>query len=161
MNLEEAIQQKKFAHEWQKATINVIYTSNWLEERIKKTLKKFGITLQQYNVLRILKGQYPHPISTSNIRKRMLDKMSDASRIVDRLHKKGFLVRQTCPSDKRLVDIVIHQNGLDLLAQIDKEREQVDFILNNLTEEEAFTLNILLDKARKCRERYENCKEIG
>lgn len=149
MKLEEAIQQKKFVHEWQKATINIIYTSNWLAGKIKKNLKKHKLTVQQYNVLRILRGQNPNPITTSVIRERMLDKMSDASRIVDRLAKKDLLVRTTCPTDKRLVDILISQKGLDLLSIIDLEKEQMEFLLNNLTQEEAETLNMLLDKARK------------
>jgi DNA-binding MarR family transcriptional regulator len=149
MKLEEAIQQKRFVHEWQKATINIIYTSNWLEGKIKKNLKKHQLTVQQYNVLRILRGQSPEPITTSVIRERMLDKMSDASRIVDRLAKKDLLIRTTCPTDKRLVDIVISEKGLELLAVIDLEKEQMEFLLNNLTQEEAETLNMLLDKARK------------
>ena len=149
MKLEEAIQQKKFQHEWQKATINILYTNNWLQQRIKATLKRHGITLQQFNVLRILRGQHPLPITTSVIRERMLDKMSDASRIVERLYKKNLILRTPCPSDKRLVDIVISQSGLELLQVIDLESEQMDFLLKNLTEGEAQILNKLLDKARK------------
>lgn len=160
MKLEEAIQQKRFSHEWQKATLNIIYTSNWLEERIKKSLKKYGVTLQQYNVLRILRGQHPNPITTSIIRERMLDKMSDASRIVDRLHKKGLAVRTPCPFDKRLVDIVISDKGLELLSAVDLEKEQMEFLLNNLTEEEAHTLNTLLDKARKTNT-DDSCPELA
>jgi len=160
MKLEEAIQQKRFAHEWQKAVINIIYTSKWIEEEIKVTLKKHGLTLQQYNVLRILKGQSPKPLSTSAIRRRMLDKMSDASRIVDRLYKKKLVLRTPCPADKRLVDVLISEKGLELLDEIDLMKEQMDFLLNNLNETEAKQLNTLLDKARKCKDEYEPCRDI-
>jgi DNA-binding MarR family transcriptional regulator len=148
MKLEEAIHQKKFVHQRQKALINILYTNNWMVSKIKTSLKSFGITMQQYNVLRILRGQHPKPITTSTIRRRMLDKMSDASRIVDRLHKKELIIRSTCPSDKRLVDVVISEKGLQLLDIISKHTNQLEDITSNLTEEEATTLNELLDKIR-------------
>lgn len=160
MSIEEAIQQKQFEHEWQKATINIMYTSNWVTQIIKENLKNHDVTLQQYNVLRILKGQYPNPVTTSVVRERMLDKMSDASRIVERLHKKGWVLRQQCPSDRRLVDIVITEAGLELLKTIDLDREQIDFILKNLTEAEARTLNALLDKIRLCNTREDACPSL-
>ena len=148
MKLEDAIHQQKFLHEWQKSIINIIYTNNWMVGQIKASLKSFGITLQQYNVLRILRGQHPKPITTSTIRERMLDKMSDASRIVDRLNKKGLVIRSTCPTDKRLVDVVISEKGLQLLNTISAHTNQLENITSNLTEEEARTLNQLLDKIR-------------
>ena len=148
MKLEEAIHQQKFIHQWQKALINVIYTNNWMVSQIKSSLKEFDITMQQYNVLRILRGQHPKPITTSLIRERMLDKMSDASRIVDRLNKKGLVIRSTCPTDKRLVDVLISEKGLQLLEIIGQNTNQLEEITKNLTEEEATTLNELLDKVR-------------
>jgi len=148
MKIEEAINQKKFKNEWQKATVNLIYTHNWVNGKFKKFLKSYGITHQQFNVLRILRGQFPEPISTSIIRKRMLDKMSDASRIVDRLCKKGLVERQTCPTDKRLVDVIINEEGLKLLSEIDMHQDKIDIAKNGLTEEEAALLSDLLDKMR-------------
>lgn len=161
MRIEDAIQQKQFEHEWQKATINIMFTSNWISQIIKENLKLHDITLQQYNVLRILKGQYPNPVTTSVIRERMLDKMSDASRIVERLHKKGWVLRQQCPSDRRLVDIVITEAGLELLKTIDLDREQIDFILKNLTESEAQLLNELLDKIRLSNDNEQTCPTLS
>jgi DNA-binding MarR family transcriptional regulator len=149
MRIEEAIQQSRFKDEWHKATVNLMYTNNWLVDKIKSALKKEGVTMQQYNVLRILRGSHPRPISTASIRDRMLDKMSDASRIVDRLVKKGWVERSTCEQDKRLVDVVITQQGLDLLAQIDRDRSEIELVLSQLSEEEAQTLNQLLDKIRE------------
>ncbi len=148
MKLEDAIKQKYFRNEWQKATINLLYTHNWAESKVKEFLAPFELTPQQFNILRILRGQHPKPVTTSVIRDRMLDKMSDASRIVDRLHKKGFVMREVCPLDKRLVDVVISEKGLDLLRLIDKQPEKLDVAKPNLTEDEAIQLNFLLDKMR-------------
>lgn len=148
MKLEEAINQKKFKNEWQKATINIIYTYSWMTTHIRAFLKTYGVTLQQYNVLRILRGAHPKPISTSTIRERMMDKMSDASRIVDRLEKKGLIIKQICTHDRRLVDILISPKGLDLLAEVDKEGEKLEVGRSVLSETEAMLLNNLLDKLR-------------
>jgi DNA-binding MarR family transcriptional regulator len=150
MRIEEAIKQKTpFKSERQKAVVNLIYTHNWLIGHQKTFFKSFDITLQQYNVLRILRGQYPNPISTSEIRDRMLDKMSDVSRIVDRLVKKELVIRRVCESDKRLVDVVTNQAGLSLLEQIDHINLEIDRLTASLTEEEATNLNGLLDKMRR------------
>jgi len=149
MRLEDAIKQKTpFRSPWAKATVNLIFTHNWLITRQKDLFKTFDITLQQYNVLRILRGQHPEPISTSEIRGRMLDRMSDVSRIVDRLAKKGLVSRKTCKSDKRLVDVLINDSGLDLLDQIDQYDKDMDNMLGALTADEAEQLSTLLDKLR-------------
>ena len=116
MTLEKDINQTRFRNEHQKATVNIIYTNNWLMERIARILDAAGITSQQYNILRILRGA-GQPLSTSQIRQRMLDKMSDSSRIVDRLILKGMVKKNDCKSDKRLVDIVITDKGLKLLEK--------------------------------------------
>ncbi|MDX2001653.1 MAG: MarR family transcriptional regulator [Chitinophagales bacterium] len=147
MRLEEEIKQPFFRNELQKANVNVIYTYYWLWDRIKAELKPYGITPQQFNVLRILRGQNGKPISTSDIRERMLDRMSDVSRIVERLHKQQLVIRKTCKSDKRLVDVLISQKGINLLSEIDGRQEFIDKSLS-LSLDEAASLNQLLDKAR-------------
>jgi DNA-binding MarR family transcriptional regulator len=148
MGLEEEIQQTKgFESQRQKAVVNIMYTEAWLRDKFGSTLKPFGLTNQQYNVLRILRGSNPKPLSTSSIRERMLDKMSDASRIVDRLYKKGWVSKVSCPTDKRLVDVSITEEGLEVLATIDKKNTFVE-ALDRLTEQEAQELNRILDKAR-------------
>jgi len=152
MKLEEAIKQTTFQSDYQKATLNLMYTNNWLVNQIRSLLKGYGITMQQYNVLRILRGQFPNPISTAAIRERMLDKMSDASRIVDRLYKKRLLKRNTCPNDKRLVDVVVSKKGLTLLKLMDREVLLLDELLSPLSCEEVKLLNHLLDKIREGRE---------
>ena len=111
-------------------------------------LKGEDLTKQQFNVLRILRGSYPEPLSTLQIRERMLDKMSDTSRIVDRLVKKEFVNKQTCPNDKRLVDVIITEAGLKKLEALDEKEFIIEDSLQNLSEEEADTLSSLLDKLR-------------
>jgi DNA-binding MarR family transcriptional regulator len=147
MGIEKDIGQAKFRSEYQKATINLIYTFNWMNERIKNMLDQYDITPQQFNILRILRGAGV-PISTLQIRQRMLDKMSDTSRIVDRLVKKDLARKVVCEGDRRLVDVTISDNGLDLLNRIDSHQDDMDSVFKNLDEEQALTLNKLLDKIR-------------
>jgi DNA-binding MarR family transcriptional regulator len=147
MKIEEEIQQKKFQNASQKAIINVIYTANWFYTNQNTFLKPFGITAQQFNILRILKGQYPKSISGKEIRSRMLDRNSDVSRLLDRLHLKGLITRNICPNDKRAADVSISQQGLDLLITIDKQSKSMEQTLY-LSEEDATRLSDLLDKAR-------------
>src|SRR5437868_6045316 len=115
MELEKEINQKKFRSQQHKLAVNLIYTFNWLNEHQVNVLKPFDITLQQFNVLRILRGQHPQTASVKLIRERMLDKMSDASRIVEKLRVKGLLSRTTCPNDRRACEVVISQKGMELL----------------------------------------------
>jgi len=147
MTLEKDLNHTKFRNEYQKATVNIVYTHNWLMEKIGKVFDAAGITSQQYNILRILRGA-GEPLSTLQIRQRMLDKMSDSSRIVDRLLKKGMAKKNISKTDRRLVDVTITAKGLKLLEKIDAYNDQVDGILMNLSETEAKNLNKLLDKIR-------------
>lgn len=149
MGIQEDIKQKRaFRNEYHKAAVNLMFTQGWIQERMRDAVESFDITLQQYNVLRILRGSYPDPISTQEIRKRMLDKMSDVSRIVDRLILKNLVTKRVCGSDKRLVDVTISETGLKLLTEMDVLEVQMDETMNNLSVEEAKTLNLLLDKLR-------------
>lgn len=144
--IEEEIQQHKFRSNLQKAGINLIYTSNWLQARQQDFFKSFGITGQQFNILRILKGQHPKSISATEIKNRMLDRNSDVSRLLDRLALKDLITRNTCPKDKRAYDVSITVEGLALLKEVSKTHKQ-DTLLS-LTEGEAVALSDLLDKAR-------------
>lgn len=148
MKIEEEIVQKKFRNEWQKATINILFTHSWLQVKLKELLKPYGITHQQFNVLKILKGQHPCPVSTNTVRERMLDKMSDVSRIVARLQEKNLVNVCRSNQDKRLVDIILSDKGIALLSSIDEQNAKMDTIAKSLTEEEAIQLNNLLDKLR-------------
>lgn len=148
MGIEKDINQRKFRSEYQKAIVNLIYTYNWTTEQLKKFFDEEDITMQQFNILRILRGS-EKPLSTLQIRERMLDKMSDTSRIVDRLVTKGLVKKNTCESDKRLVDVTISDKGRKLLQKLDTFDLEMDAIIKSISEEEAVTLNYLLDKIRQ------------
>ena len=148
MGIEKDIQQTNFRNEFQKMSINIIYTANWLNEKMGQILSTEDITQQQYNILRILRGS-ECPLSTLKIRERMLDKMSDTSRIVDRLIVKDLVEKTACVKDKRLVDITVTKKGLQLLEKLDALNESIDSILNGVSEKEAHTINQILDKLRE------------
>ncbi len=149
MALEQDIQQKKFRNQHQKAVVNLLYTVGWLKDRTRAIFDPEDITPQQFNILRILRGSHPKPLSTQAIRERMLEKMSDTSRIVDRLLVKGLVKKVTCQSDRRLVDIIITDKGRKLLERIDLRESDLDNIVSGLSEKEAEQLNRLLDKIRQ------------
>ena len=148
MGIEQDIKQTQFRNGFQKAAVNLLYTSGWLRDRMKVIFDKEEITAQQFNILRILRGSFPTPFSTLQIRDRMLEKMSDTSRLVDRLITKGLVKKITKTTDRRLVDILITEKGKRLLSRIDTQQTEMDAILNNLTEKEAEQLSELLDKMR-------------
>jgi DNA-binding MarR family transcriptional regulator len=148
MRIDEEIQSTNFEDNYHKAVINISYTYSWLNNVLRCQFEKHNLTSQQFNVLRILRGQYPKPATVNLIKERMLDKMSDASRIVDRLVQKGLVSRCTNNRDRRAVDIRISDVGLDILSKIDAEFKTKELLKDNLTEEEAAKLSDLLDKLR-------------
>jgi DNA-binding MarR family transcriptional regulator len=147
MKIEDEIKQPNFKSPHQKAVINLIFTAGWLYGQQQNFFKPFGITSQQFNILRILKGQHPKTISATEIKSRMLDRNSDVSRLLDRLASKGLINKQTCPKDKRASDVLITKAGLDLLSELDKKQKDIDRVLA-LSEKEAEELSTLLDKLR-------------
>jgi len=148
MRIEEEIQSNKFEDNYHKAVINIAYTSGWLNHAFRLQFEKHNLTQQQFNILRILRGQYPKPATVNLLKERMIDKMSDASRIVDRLVQKGLVSRCTNTKDRRAVDIRISDAGLEILDKMDIEFKTRDLLKNHLTEEEAGKLSELLDKIR-------------
>jgi len=148
MGIDKDIQQAKFRNVYQKASINLIYTMGWMRERTKAIFDAEDITPQQFNILRILRGSFPQPLSTLQIRERMLEKMSDTSRIVDRLISKGLVKKLTCKKDRRLVDVIISDKGKKLLEKLDARQDEMDAVMGNLSEKEAAALSDLLDKVR-------------
>jgi DNA-binding MarR family transcriptional regulator len=148
MGIEQDIQQsRKFRNEHHKTVVNLIFTHNWVTERLKQFLDCEDLTLQQYNILRILRGS-ELPISTLQIRERMLDKMSDTSRIVDRLILKKLAKKSISKKDKRLVDVSISPKGKKLLEKLDSAQSFIDGVMQNIDENDAKQLNRLLDKVR-------------
>jgi DNA-binding MarR family transcriptional regulator len=148
MRLEEEIQQFKFRNQRQKVMINLFYTYNVLSSRVQDFLKSEQLTMQQFNILRILRGQHPNPITNTMVKERMLDKNSDVTRIIDRLIREGLVSRVNCESDRRRVDITITQKGLDILSRLDAKSDEMDKIGHGLSEEESTIMNDMLDKLR-------------
>jgi DNA-binding MarR family transcriptional regulator len=148
MEIEKEIFSNKFENNHQKAIINLIYTYGWITNLLKQQLNKYKITLQQYNILRILRGQYPNPATINMLKERMLDKMSDASRIVDRLVQKELVIRFINNKDRRAVDILITKKGLDLLLKLDVEMSSKNILEKNINSTDAGILSDLLDKMR-------------
>ena len=144
--IEVLIKQSTFRDEKHKAMISVIYAANTLNNFHERYFYQYQLTSQQYNALRIIRGQHPKPSTVNLIRERMMDKMSDASRIVERLRKAGFVERVVNERDRRAVDVKITQRGLDVLAQIDAFDEKIDVPTKYLTEPEAQELSRLLGK---------------
>jgi DNA-binding MarR family transcriptional regulator len=149
MKLEDAIKQTAFKSEEERLVINLMYTSGWLSSEQNRFFKRFHISSQQYNVLRILRGQYPNPASVGLIQERMLDKMSNASRLIEKLKQKKLIKRSECSKDRRQVDVLVTQEGLLLLEEIDKLSDKMNGICDTLNLNEKKTLNKLLDKLRK------------
>ncbi|RFM23369.1 MAG: MarR family transcriptional regulator [Candidatus Thermochlorobacter aerophilum] len=148
MRLEDEIKQKSFRCPYQKLQVNLIYTFHWLIPKLQEQFKGSGITMQQYNVLRILRGQFPKPSSLMLLKERMMDKQSDVSRLVSRLVSKGLVKRETCAHDRRKLDVLITKKGLALLEKLDPKVRAAEAHLKTLTPSEAEMLNHLLDKLR-------------
>lgn len=150
MRIEEAIKQKFFQNEYQKAHVNVLYTAAWLTSTMNASLKPFGLTMQQFNILRILRGKAPEPATIRELTEKMIDKMSNASRLVERLRQKGLVDRRPCATDRRRVEVRITPEGMRLLG-VASERVEADIVRQFsrcLTEDEAVLLNELLDQLR-------------
>ncbi|MEW6772633.1 MAG: MarR family transcriptional regulator [Bacteroidota bacterium] len=146
--LEDEIKQKQFKSLEEKTLVNILFTYNFFQSAFENILKPFDITSQQYNILRILKGQYPNSITLNEIKNRMLDRNSDVSRIVERMRKKNLLTRKINPKNRRAVEIVITSKGIELLKNIEPHLKKYHQNIQHLSEQELQTLNNLLDKLR-------------
>ncbi|MGD1894646.1 MAG: MarR family winged helix-turn-helix transcriptional regulator [Cyclobacteriaceae bacterium] len=149
MRIEDQIKQAAFSSEWRKLRANLLHTSSWLRGELAQFLKPFGITQQQFNILRVLRGQHPQALSTQQLRERLIGRMSDTSRLVDRLQQKGLVCKEECSKDKRLVDVTITEKGLNLLYQIDDKMPILDEVMQSLSLKEAEILNKLLERLRR------------
>lgn len=146
--IEDKLKVKKFTHEWHKATVNIVYTSNWINFLLEQRANQHNLTLQQFNVLRILRGQYPNPTKNILLRERMLSKTVDISRLVDRVVAKGLVSRKSSATDKRAVDLLITDKGLALLEKMEEEMMLTDVLPGNITEKQCEQLSKLLDRFR-------------
>lgn len=148
MSLEQDLKQEKFTSEYEKMVVNILFTSSWLASLNASRLKPFGITPEQYNVLRILRGSHPKPMMLAEITCRMIDRNSNATRLVEKLRQKGFVKREICENNRRQVDISITDAGLEVLKKIDEGRDQWLENLKTIPKNEAEELNNMLDKLR-------------
>lgn len=150
--IEELVRVKQFASPWHRVTINVIYTNNWLNVMLEKRAGAKQITLQQFNVLRVLRGQFPNPVTNNLLKERLLTKTPDISRLVDRIVSKGLVSRTKNSGDKRAVDLLITEKGMHLLQEIEQDMMLDDVLSENLSKEECMQLSELLDKFRGSKE---------
>lgn len=148
MALEDDIMQEKFENEYQKVTVNILFTGSWLYHLNSIRLKPFAITPEQFNVLRILRGSHPNALMLADIAGRMLDKSSNATRLVEKLRVKGLVKRDICENNRRQVDITVTSKGLELLKSVDKQAGLWNARFKTITKAEAQELNRILDKMR-------------
>lgn len=149
MKIEQEINQKTFRSEYIKAHINLMFTASWMDQHTNQALKKFGISWQQFNILRILRGMHPEPATVKLLTERMIDKMSNASRLVEKLKQKGLVYRNECPEDRRRVNVGITEKGLQIVGKASDVIEQdIEYNFRSLSTQEAHSLNELLDKMR-------------
>ncbi len=149
MKLEEELKQRKrFSNEYERLIVNILFTASWLESKNIQRLKPYGISPQQYNVLRILRGASPEPVTLNVISQRMIDKNSNATRLVEKLRLKGLVKREICESNRRQVDITITKKGLDLLIELDKLSEDWFNQFNHIPKQQAAQLSEVLDQLR-------------
>jgi len=148
MSIEQDIKQQKFGNEYEKVAVNILFTGSWLHQMNSSRLKQFGITPEQFNVLRILRGSHPQKMMLADITCRMIDRSSNATRLVEKLRQKGLVKREICENNRRQVDISITDKGLTILKKIDLA--EADWIgqLRNISKAEAIELNRILDKLR-------------
>ncbi|OYU97180.1 MAG: MarR family transcriptional regulator [Bacteroidetes bacterium B1(2017)] len=146
MKLEDSIKQSRFKTEHHKLLLNLIYTAGLVSAQQARFFKAFDLSNQQYNVLRILRGQHPNPASVGLVQERMLDQMSNASRLIDKLKAKKLLTRRECKEDRRQMDVMITDEGLKLLERIDETFGTFENTLLGIDEKDAKVLNDLLDR---------------
>ena len=148
MRLEDELHHKVFEDAFMQAILNVMVTSDKIGRATNVVLKPFGISKEQFNVLRILRGQYPNPATVHSIQERMISKSSNATRLVEKMRVKGLVARTPCEKDRRKVDVMVTEAGLDLLKQVDPVVRESSERFRRISAAEARELNRILDKMR-------------
>ncbi|MDP4827448.1 MAG: MarR family transcriptional regulator [Flavobacteriales bacterium] len=148
MKIEEAIKQSHFKNEYQKLVINLLHTVSILNVNQQRFFRPYDLTGQQYNILRILRGQKGNPIGVYDLVDRMLDKTSNTSRLVEKLRQKGLCDRKICENNRRQAEVTITEKGLELLKQLDPAINSFEQEMLGVSEAEARQMNALLEKVR-------------
>jgi DNA-binding MarR family transcriptional regulator len=148
MELELELQQKRFESQWHKLALNVLFTAGWLNGLTIRHLKPFGLSPQQYNVLRILRGKQGQAVSAQTIAERMIDRSSNVTRLIEKLRLKKWVTRAENPEDRRCVHVAITPEGMHLLAQVDALAPTVHPWTQGISEAEAKLVNGILDRWR-------------
>ncbi len=150
MSTDKELREKQYSSEFQRLRVNILYTARWMESQVKSFLKPHDLTPKQFNILRILRGhKRDYPLSVLEIRELMIDRMSDVSRLIDRMEKKQLISRKNCKSDGRTYRICITDNGLSLLSSIDTKMKDLDKIFDTMDEGVAQSINEGLNLIRK------------
>lgn len=148
MRIEDEIQQKDFKDDYRRLLVNLLFTNNWLNQQLGPFFREFDLTLQQHNVLGILRGQHPEPVCFGEIQERMVDRNSNVTRLVDKLIEKGLVTRGICPDNRRMIEVRATPKGLAILEQVDAKFPELFSRFHNLTREDAVLVSNLLDKLR-------------
>lgn len=148
MRIEDEIHQKHFTDDYRRLMANLLFTNNWVNQQVIPFFKELGLTLQQHNVLAILRGQHPNPVCFGDIQNRMVDRNSNVTRLIDKLIEKGYVTRDICDANRRKIDVRITDKGLKKLEEIDNKSPELFARFHGLTREEAVHTSNLLDKLR-------------
>ncbi|ARS37227.1 MarR family winged helix-turn-helix transcriptional regulator [Pontibacter actiniarum] len=148
MRIEDEIHQKEFKDDYRRLMVNLLFTNNWVNQQLTPFFKGLGLTLQQHNVLAILRGQHPAPVCFGDIQNRMVDRNSNVTRLIDKLIEKGFVTRDICQSNRRMIEVRITEKGIEKLQEVDAKSPSLFECFHNLTQEEAILASSLLDKLR-------------
>lgn len=148
MRIEDEIQQKEFTDDYRRLLVNLLFTNNWLNQQLMPFFRKLGLTLQQHNVLGILRGQHPKPVCFGDIQSRMVDRNSNVTRLIDKLIEKDYVTRDICQTNRRMIEVRLTPKGLAKLQQVDDNLPALYEQLHNLSSEEAILTSKLLDKLR-------------
>ena len=148
MRIEDEIQQKDFKDDYRRLFVNLLFTNNWVNQQVMPFFRTRGLTLQQHNVLSILRGQHPEPICFGDIQCRMADRSSNVTRLIDKLIEKGYVTRDVCQANRRMIEVRLTEKGLKKLQEVDENLSSLYQRFHNLSPEEAVLVSNMLDKLR-------------
>ncbi|WP_299817720.1 MarR family transcriptional regulator [uncultured Pontibacter sp.] len=148
MRIEDEIHQSNFKDDYRRLLVNLLFTNNWVNQQVMPFFKSLGLTLQQHNVLGILRGQHPKPVCFGEIQNRMIDRNSNVTRLIDKLIEKGYVTRDVCAANRRMIEVRLTDKGFKKLEQVDEKFPDLFARFHNLSREEAVLASNLLDQLR-------------